>query len=105
MYLTVQDIIDGYTGSGFAPGAAYSHIRARARSLMQRAKRTTCEVPQCGYTRHVETAHIKAISTYEKSANIVDINAAINLAALCPTHHWEFDNGFLKMTPTGFEPA
>lgn len=51
----------------------------------------------CGYDKHVEIAHIKAVSDFDGSATIAEINSIDNLIALCPNHHWEYDNGILKL--------
>lgn len=51
----------------------------------------------CGYDKHVEIAHIKAVSDFDNDVLIKDINSKDNLIALCPNHHWEYDNGILKI--------
>jgi hypothetical protein len=51
----------------------------------------------CGYDKHVETAHIKAVASFPDTATIREINAPSNLVGLCPNHHWEFDNGLLEL--------
>lgn len=77
-----------------------------ARSNIQRIARKTyfennpypcCTV--CGYNKQIEVAHIKAVSEFEDSATISEINDINNLVALCPNHHWEFDNGYLRYNP------
>ena len=50
----------------------------------------------CGYSLHIEVAHIKAVSSFTDETLIKEINAPSNLVGLCPTHHWEFDNNFLS---------
>lgn len=54
--------------------------------------------PACGYTIHVELCHIKSIGSFPKSATLGEVNKRENLVYLCPTHHWEFDNGILDLT-------
>ena len=54
-----------------------------------------CEI--CGYTHHVEVAHIKPVSSFNETATIREINSIDNLIGLCPNHHWEYDNGILKL--------
>lgn len=49
----------------------------------------------CGYSNHVEVAHIKPVSEFEENAPIEEINDINNLIGLCPNHHWEYDNGIL----------
>lgn len=51
----------------------------------------------CGYDTHVEVCHIKPISSYEPETAVADINHPENLIYLCPNHHWELDNGVLKL--------
>lgn len=52
----------------------------------------------CGYNKHIEIAHIKAVSDFNDDATIVEINDINNLVGLCPNHHWEFDNNLLDIT-------
>lgn len=51
----------------------------------------------CGYDAHYEVCHIRSISDFPPEALVSDINALTNLVALCPNHHWEFDNGKLQL--------
>lgn len=51
----------------------------------------------CGYAAHVEIAHIVSVSSFPDAATLTLINATDNLIALCPNHHWEFDNGVLSV--------
>lgn len=52
---------------------------------------------ECGYDKHVEIAHIKAVSEFDGDCYMEEINHIDNLMALCPNHHWEYDNGILKL--------
>ncbi len=52
---------------------------------------------ECGYSKHVEICHILAVSKFPGSSLIAEINDPSNLVALCPNHHWEFDNGQLVL--------
>jgi hypothetical protein len=49
----------------------------------------------CGYTRHTELSHKKPISKFSENDKLSEVNSAENNIVLCPTHHWEYDNGFL----------
>ena len=69
----------------------HSLLRARARSTMRRLERNH-ECEGCGWTIHVEIAHIKPMSSFPDDARISEVNAIDNLRALCPNCHWEFDN-------------
>jgi hypothetical protein len=51
----------------------------------------------CGYKIHVEVAHKKAVSEFDDNITIREINSIENLIGLCPNHHWEYDNGFIKI--------
>lgn len=75
-----------------------------ARSAIQKDARkvffehnTSPKCAICGYNKHVEVAHIKAVSEFSDDAKLEEINSIDNLIGLCPNHHWEFDNGILKI--------
>lgn len=71
--------------------SARSTIRKDAcRVYKQSGKEYKCNV--CGYSNHVEIAHIKAVSEFDNESTLLEINDINNLVALCPNHHWEFDN-------------
>lgn len=77
---------------GKHPSWLNSHVRLFAKSWNKDLLKLPCA--KCNYTRHVELAHIKGISTYPDSELLSVVNAKENLIALCPTCHWEFDNGY-----------
>ncbi len=52
----------------------------------------------CGYSTHVEICHIDSVASFLPDAKISQINHHENLIALCRNHHWEFDNGILKLS-------
>jgi hypothetical protein len=54
-----------------------------------------CKV--CGYSKHFEICHIRPIKDFPNTTKVVEINAISNLVALCPTHHWEFDEGLVSI--------
>ena len=70
-------------------------IRMRARTTLLR--RGACKCMFCGYSHHVEVAHIRAVAGFHNSAMIAEINHIENLLALCPNCHWEFDHGMLSI--------
>ena len=53
----------------------------------------------CGYDKYYEVAHIKAVSDFDDNTLITEINNIDNLIALCPNHHWEYDNADFDITP------
>jgi hypothetical protein len=78
------------------------HIRQFARSRNKDLREQACQ--NCGYKLHIELAHIKPISSFSDDATIDDVNSRSNLLVLCRNCHWEFDNGYIKIGPEGFEP-
>ena len=75
---------------------AHAEIRDNARSAFERANLPrACR--NCGYDKHVEICHIRAINSFPDDTPIAVINALDNLVALCPNCHWEFDHGLLKL--------
>jgi hypothetical protein len=52
---------------------------------------------ECGYERKIDIAHIKSVSSFSLDSKISEINDIRNLLALCPNHHSEFDDGYLKI--------
>ena len=76
--------------------SARSSIQKIARKIyFKNTKEPKCAI--CGYSKHVEVAHIKAVSEFDNDATIKEINSLSNLIGLCPNHHWEYDNGMLKI--------
>jgi len=77
---------------------AHSRIRDLARRIYRKSdKRQEC--CKCGYSLRVDICHIKAISSFNLKTKISVINSIDNLIALCPNHHWEFDNNILELEP------
>ena len=71
-------------------------IRAHAQRVYRQSDLPKfCAV--CSYSRHIEVAHRKAIKEFSETSLVKLINDLLNLVALCPTHHWEFDNGFVTL--------
>jgi len=70
--------------------SAYSIVRGRARTIAKNNNMNSCQ--KCGYSKHVEIAHVKAISEFKDTAMLSEINALSNLMALCRNCHWEMDH-------------
>lgn len=68
----------------------HSRIRAFARSWLRDIAKLPCA--KCGYSLHVELAHIKAVSDYDDNAKISEVNDISNVIQLCRNCHWGFDN-------------
>lgn len=74
----------------------HSSIRNHARRVLRHIPQVCCN---CGYDKHVQAAHKKAIILFDPSSLISEINSPDNLMWLCPNCHWEYDHGLLaKMT-------
>ena len=76
--------------------SARSSIRKIAKEVyLENTEHPACEV--CGYDKHVEVAHRKAVSEFDDNITIREINSIGNLIGLCPNHHWEYDHGMLEL--------
>ncbi len=73
-----------------------SHVRIFARNWNKDLTKSPCR--KCGYTKHVELAHIKAVTSFPDTALLKDVNSPENLVPLCPNCHWEFDQGLFKLS-------
>ena len=72
----------------------HREIRNHAATITKKRPRI-CEI--CGYSKFVEAAHIKAVSSFDESALLKEINDPSNFAMLCPNCHWEFDHNMTKL--------
>lgn len=73
-----------------------SSIQNHARHIYLGSKRQrVCFV--CGYDRHVEICHVRAIAKFSGATKIEAVNAIENLVTLCPNHHWELDHGLIEL--------
>lgn len=96
----VESILDKTKGELFSSRKNWQSARSAIRKLAEAAFKESNPSPKCaicGYHHHVEVAHIKAVSQFEDSATIREINSIDNLIGLCPNHHWEYDNGILEL--------
>ena len=69
-------------------------IRSRSRSVLA-GEPMQCRV--CGYDKHVQACHKRAVSDFPETATLREINAPDNLVWLCPNHHWELDHQSLSI--------
>lgn len=104
--LDTEKIYKKFSISGCTKKELFSRYQQwqTARSAIQRDARCTydnSDKPKqcivCGYNKHYEVAHIKAVSDFTDDALISEINDIDNLIALCPNHHWEYDNENLDL--------
>ncbi len=69
----------------------FRKIRSNARNKMVHSDvEQSCLI--CGYSKHVEVAHKKSITSFSMDSLVSEVNDMTNLCYLCPNHHWEHDN-------------
>lgn len=67
----------------------YGSVRRYTR-VVTSTRKQECE--KCGYNKHVQTCHIKPISSFSDDTKLEVVNAENNLILLCPNCHWELDH-------------
>ena len=95
---------------GKHPSWKNAHIRSLARYWNKELAQFPCQ--HCGYSKHVEFAHIKGIATFPETTTIGEVNDPSNILILCRNCHWEFDHKILlandiqpRITLPGLEPG
>jgi ribosomal protein L37AE/L43A len=73
----------------------YSDIRGHARII---AKALPDKCFSCGYDKSVVVCHKIPITEFPDDTLVGVVNALSNLVKLCRNHHWELDNGLLKLS-------
>jgi hypothetical protein len=81
--------------NGLSRSECVSRIRSFNRSWNKHLTKLACTV--CRYSHHVELAHIRPVKDFDLNTRIGDVNDESNILTLCPTHHWEFDQGSLTL--------
>ena len=76
--------------------SARSSIWRHTQKVFENSSKDKC-CKICGHTKHYEVAHIKAVADFDDNILVNEINSEDNLIALCPNHHWEYDNGLLNI--------
>lgn len=71
-------------------------IQNHARSVVAKRLR---ECANCGYAKHVEMCHVRAVTRFRMDDMVGAINDQRNLLLLCPNCHWELDRGRLDPKP------
>lgn len=73
-----------------------AYIRNIARVIYKKSDKPKC-CCHCGYNKHYEVCHIKAINSFPKNTLVTTVNNLNNLIGLCPNCHWELDHGLLQL--------
>jgi hypothetical protein len=89
--LTLKEIRSKYNINQY-----HAKIRGLARSVYKKAN-SKLECVICGYNNHSHICHIKPIASFSMGTTLKEVNKIENLTSLCPNHHWEFDNGLIKI--------
>ena len=92
---TIAECMEMSSVKGKHPSWKSVHIRHFCRSWNKHLRSYPCQV--CGYTIHVELAHIKPVTSFPPETKLSEVNSSDNLLVLCPNHHWEFDNGLIRL--------
>lgn len=98
--LHISRVDDRAKGDLFASYANWQSARSAIRKCAFRSfemsgKPKVCDA--CGYSTHVDICHLIPVSDFPDETLIREINHIDNLVALCKNHHWELDNGILKI--------
>lgn len=95
MNLTIADYTNRECIKKLHLSSKFAHIRNLNRSWNKELTLLPCKA--CGYSKHVELAHIKPISKFSLDTPLYEVNSKSNVVQLCPNCHWEFDNGLLSL--------
>lgn len=93
--LTLQDYTDRNCIKNLHHSSKFAHIRGLCRSWNKDKIKLPCHI--CGYSKHVELAHIKSLSSFPPTATLKEVNSSNNVVQLCPNCHWEFDNKLITL--------
>ena len=98
--ISLKDSVERYTKGSLISEVGYataqSYIRVHSRNTA-RSHGLLRECHVCGYSNHVQAAHIIPVKDFPDSCTVLEVNSINNLVGLCPNHHWEFDNGMINL--------
>lgn len=92
---TISELQNKISVSGKHRSWASSNIRVLNRSWNKDLLNLACQ--KCGYSKHIELCHIKAVSDFSKDTQLSIVNHPDNILVLCRNCHWEFDNKLLSL--------
>lgn len=93
--LTLEDYTNRECIKKLHPSSKFAHIRGLNRNWNKDKLKLPCY--NCGYSKHVELAHIKALSDFLPTSKLKEVNHPNNVIQLCPNCHWEFDNNLITL--------
>lgn len=94
--LTLQDVLNRLSVKGKHPSWKWAIVRNFARTWNSELLSRPCA--NCLYSKHVELAHRRAVSSFPLTTTLREVNAPTNVIQLCRNCHWEFDNGLLVLS-------
>ncbi len=97
---TLEYIHSALCLKGRHPSWANAQVRELNRRWNKELMDLSCA--NCGYSKHVELCHKKAITDFPESATLEEVNHQSNVVQLCRNCHWELDHGLLIL---GGEPG
>lgn len=92
--ITLGDIKNLYKNKSSMNIAA--KVRGYSKVIYNRSNKPKCCV-NCGYSKHYEVCHIKAVKDFPDTATMAEVHSLDNLIALCPNCHWEYDHNMLTL--------
>lgn len=78
------------------PSWRNAHIRVLNRSWNRDLTKLPCAI--CKYSKHVELAHIKSITSFTIDTKLSIVNSKSNVIQLCRNCHWELDHNMLDIS-------
>lgn len=88
--ITLQEAMDRY--SKHHRSSAFVLVRKRSREYLKTLPPEECVCQHCGYSKHVQVCHIRAVKDFPLNTKISVVNHPDNLLILCPNCHWEYDH-------------
>lgn len=116
---TLSDIRQRPSLRGKHPVWFHNYVRGFCRGTNKTLTKLPCQA--CGYAKHTELCHIRAIADWPETATLGQVNSEKNIVVLCRNCHWELDHNKLDIksiplrkevsaesqivAPVGFEPT
>lgn len=92
---SIKKIQASSKSSSYIRSRINNKIRMHARKLYTSVILNNNECLNCGFKLYVQIGHLIPISSFPEDSLLSTINDINNLAGLCPTCHWGYDNGLL----------
>lgn len=90
--ITLREVSERISAKGKHPSWRWAFVRSMCRKW-NKGLTKKCQV--CGYSTHVEMAHIKGLESFSLDTPLKKVNDPTNILVLCRNHHWELDHGVI----------